>query len=91
MTKEELNEVLNLCEARESEGWSVMPDGRFLTLHLASAGVGLTVSRIMRLRWLGAQLQTLTARDETYVFSVSEVFAGAFEDSGSKARKAGFV
>lgn len=91
MTKEELKEILKLCEARESEGWSILPDGRFLTLHLANGGVGLTVSRITRLRWLGAQLHALTAREEAYVFSVNDVFAGAFEESGSKARKAGFV
>jgi hypothetical protein len=91
MTSDDFQGILSLCEVTRVDGWAQLPEGRLLTLHLASGGVGLTVSRITQLREVGTQIQVRTARDETYVFALADAFACGFEDSGSKARKAGFV
>ncbi|HEX2733342.1 MAG TPA: hypothetical protein VHM70_17145 [Polyangiaceae bacterium] len=99
MTSEAFQSVLKLCEAESSQGWLQLPEGRQLTVHLSSAGVGLTISRITRLKVepgrveQGQLVQVVTLRDETYVFAVGDAFACAFEDTGPKAkgRKAGFV
>ena len=92
MTTEEFSEVLNLCGAKDVEGWSMIPEGRHLTLHLASGGVGLTIGRIIKVRQSAVQLQVHTAKEETYVVSVKDVFACAFEDSEKRtARRAGFA
>jgi hypothetical protein len=91
MTNEVFQSVLKLCEAKASEGWQQLPEGRQLTVHLASGGVGLTISKIAKLRTEGAQVEARTMRDETYVFVLTDAFACAFEDSGAKSRRAGFA
>lgn len=92
MTSEDLEAIVGLTEAKRAGEWRELPEGRLLTLHLASNGVGLTVAKITQLRNTTAgQLHLRTARDETYVVALADVFAAAFEDSGSKARKAGFM
>jgi hypothetical protein len=91
MTNEVFQSVLKLCEASPKEGWLELPDGRQLTVHLASGGVGLTITRITRLRTEGPQVEVRTLRDETFVFVLTDAFACAFEDSSSKSRRAGFA
>jgi hypothetical protein len=92
MTNEVFQSVLKLCEVAPKDGWLLLPEGRQLTVHLASNGVGLTISKISRLRTEGAQVEVRTLRDETFVFVLTDAFACAFEDStGGKARRAGFA
>ncbi len=92
MTTEEFSEVLSLCGAKEKDGWAMVPEGRHLTVHLASGGVGLTIGRIVKVRAHGAQVQVHTSKEETYVVSAADVFACAFEDVEKRStRKAGFV
>lgn len=92
MTTEELQEVLSLCEAQEVNGWFEVPEGRQLGVHLASNGVGLTINRITKVRRRADQVQVHTVREETYIFSVSDLFACAFEDKDKREnRKAGFI
>ena len=91
MTNEVFQSVLKLCEVSPKEGWQQLPEGRQLTIHLASGGVGLTISRITRVRAEGPHVEVRTLRDETFVFVLSDAFACAFEDSGAKARRAGFA
>ncbi len=90
MTKEQLSEVLALCDAQEKDGAREIPQGRHLTLHLASGGVGLTVARVTSISETGGQLQARTAKGETYFFALSDVFACALEAKGEATRKAGF-
>lgn len=91
MTNEVFQSVLKLCEASQKDGWQQLPEGRQLTVHLASGGVGLTISRITRVRTEGPQVEVRTLRDETFVFVLPDAFACAYEDSGSKSRRAGFA
>jgi hypothetical protein len=91
MTTEELLDVLKLCEAVENDGWSNIPDGRLLSLHLSVGGVGMAISRINRMRAKGVQFHAGTARDEIYVFRPEDVFAAGIDETSSKGRKAGFV
>lgn len=91
MTTEQLQQVLEMCEAQTADGWAKMPEGRLLTLHLASGGVGLTIARITSIKLGGAQVVARTARDETFVFALENVFASAFDEPSNKGRKAGFV
>jgi len=92
MTIQELQEVLSLCSAQEVNGWFEVPEGRHPAVHLASNGVGLAINRIVKLRHLRGQVQVHTAREETYVFSIENAFACAFEDKDKReSRKAGFI
>jgi hypothetical protein len=91
MTKEQLSEVLALCEAQDKDGSHVIPPGRHLTMHLAAGGVGLTVSRVTSLLESGTRVQAKTAKGETYFFELQDVFACAIEEKGEATRKAGFV
>ncbi len=91
MTTEQLQQVLEMCEAQTEDGWAKMPEGRLLTLHLSAQGVGLTIGRITSLKLGGPQAIARTSRDETFVFSLENVFASAFDEPNTKGRKAGFV
>ncbi len=92
MTTQEFSGVLSVCGTKEVDGWAVVPDGRHLTVHVASGGVGLTVTRIVKAQIAGSQVRLHTSKEETYVVSVNDIFACAFEDTDKRAtRKAGFV
>jgi len=91
MTQQELEGVMKLCESTAEGDWAQLPEGRSLTAHVASQGVSLSVSKICKLRSNGGQIQAITTRGETYVFSLADVFACAIDDSGTRSRKAGFV
>lgn len=91
MTSEELNKILALAEAKEEQaGWK-LPSGCTLTFHLASAGVGLSVSRVESLKVEGTQLQAKTSRHELFVVSLNDVFACSVDSSSQHKPKAGFV
>lgn len=91
MTQEELQNVVSLAEARVDGEWNHLPEGKTMTVHVASGGVGLAVSRVGALRIVAPQLQLRTSRDELFVVSLADVFACAIDQAGNQARKAGFV
>ncbi len=74
------------------EGWQLLPEGKFLTLHAAHNGVGLAVARGVAVREEGSLIFLRTLKGETFVLDMSDLFAGAVDGtSTSSARAAGFV
>ena len=92
MTEEHLSVLLLAAEAKkDKKGWMVPASGRQMTLHAASNGASLTVSRIEAVRVEGGVVKARTVRGELYVLALDDVFAGAVEAPSSSSRKAGFV
>ncbi len=92
MTLEELKSVLTAGGASSDGEWEQLPEGRAVTLHVACNGVGLTVSRVVAVKFASPLLHAKTSRDELFAASTADVFACAL-DAGSVqgGRKAGFV
>jgi hypothetical protein len=82
---------MKVADAKKGpEGWQVMPEGRHLTLHVASGTAGLTIGRVERVRVADGIPQARTTKDEVYVVALDQVYAGAAEAPQKGARKAGF-
>jgi hypothetical protein len=91
MTAEEFQNIVRLAEVTVEGEWSKLPEGRTMTLHVASGGVGLAVSRVSSIKVALPQLVLRTAREELFVVALNDVFACAIDQAGGQARKAGFV
>lgn len=91
MTGEQFAALLKVAEAGKSEeGWSSL--GQYtLTLHAAANGASLSFGRIEEVKLAGPLILAKTARGETHVLRLDDVFAGTVEASKEKGRKAGFV
>ncbi len=93
MTHDMLKNVLETAQAKESEGWSLLADGRLLTLYAAHDGVSLTVQKVEAVRLAHAIVHARSSKGETFMIALEDVFAAAF-DAGTTsptARKAGFL
>ncbi|AKT40683.1 hypothetical protein [Chondromyces crocatus] len=94
MIDEILKVALDAAEAKtEKDGWTVLPEGRTLTLHAAHEGVGLNVTRVEALLVTGALVRARTSKGDTFLVPAKAVFAVALE-GGTKsggARRAGFL
>ncbi|MBK7582349.1 MAG: hypothetical protein IPI67_19350 [Myxococcales bacterium] len=93
MTEDHLSALLAACEAgkKDKEGWFHLPEGHHLTLYAAFNGAALNVARVAQLKRDGDLVHARTVKGETYVLSLSDLFAGAIEAAAGQARKAGFV
>lgn len=92
MTLEELKSVLGAGGATSEGEWEQLPEGRAVTLHVACNGVGLTVARVVAVKFASPLLHAKTSRDELFVVSTADVFACALDAGGVQGgRKAGFV
>jgi hypothetical protein len=91
MTAQELQNVIELSEATADGDWRKLPEGKTMTVHVASGGVGLAVSKVSSLRLAAPQVHLRTSREELFVVSLAEVFACAVDQAGNQGRKAGFV
>jgi hypothetical protein len=94
MTGEHLDTILKLAGAKgEKDGWSVLPEGTTLSLHVAHDGASMTVSRVEALKQDGELVCARTPRRELFVVVRSDVFAAALEAetaAGRVVRRAGF-
>ena len=93
MTHDMLKTVLETAQAREADGWSVLPDGRLLSLYAAHDGVSLTVQKIEALRLAHGLVHARSNKGETFLMALEDLFAAAF-DAGATSpatRKAGFL
>lgn len=86
-----LTTLLELSGAVTDGPWSVLPNERTVTLHVARAGALLNIARIERLRQQGDLLLAQNSRGETFVIVLADVFAGTVDAEKKVARKAGFV
>ena len=94
MSEEMLKAVLEAAQAKsDKDGWSVLPDGRFLTLYAAHNGAPLTVAKVEAIRVVNGLIRARSAKGQTFFLAQPDVFAVAF-DGGAEAaagRKAGFL
>ena len=93
MVGEQLQAIFKNAHVKsDKDGFSTLPDGATATIHAAHTGVGLTISRVEAYRLEGALLTARTAKRETYMLDVADVFAVAVEGTSSAGpvRRAGF-
>jgi hypothetical protein len=92
MVGEQLQAIFKNAQAKsEKDGFAALPEGTTATIYAAHGGVGLTISRVEATRLEGAMLTARTAKRETYMLEVADVFAVAVEGtSNGPVRRAGF-
>jgi hypothetical protein len=77
---------------KDDKGYLAPPEGKLLTLYVASGSATLSVQRIEALRQEQGLVHARTKKGELFVLALQDVFAGAVEETqGSNSRKAGFV
>lgn len=86
-----LEALLDVADAKKAEGgWTSL--GQYtLTLHAAFNGAQLSIAKIDALKVTGPLVHAKSARGETHVIRLEDVFAGTVEASRETGRKAGFV
>jgi hypothetical protein len=94
MTGEHLEAILKLAGAKtDKDGWSTLPEGGAMTLHVAHDGASMTVSRIDALKHDGELLYARNPRRELFCLARTDVYAVALEgeaSAGKVVRRAGF-
>jgi hypothetical protein len=94
MTDEMFRTVLETAGAKgDKDGWTVLPDGRQMTLYAAHHGVQLTVTKVEALKTSGRTVWARTSKAETFVLDLDDLFAAALDRGHETAggRKAGFL
>jgi hypothetical protein len=76
---------------KDDKGFLATPEGKLVTLYVASGSSTLSVQRIEAMRHEQGLVHARTKKGETFVLSLQDVFAGAIEETQSSSRKAGFV
>jgi len=91
MVGEQLQAIFKNAQAKsEKDGFATLPEGTTATVYAAHGGVGLTVSRVEAIRIEGPLLTAKTAKRESYMIEVADVFAVAVEGtSNGPVRRAG--
>ena len=94
MTGEHLEAILKMAGAKgEKDGWTALPEGSTLTLHVAHDGAGMTISRIEALKQDGELVYARNPKRELFVVVRTDVYAVALEGeaaAGKVVRRAGF-
>jgi len=92
MTEEHLTALLSAAEAKkDDQGFVRAPEGRTLSLYVASGSASLTVNKVEALRVEKDLLRARTTKGELFIVALKDVYAGAVDAGGSSGRKAGFV
>lgn len=92
MTHDHLALILDNQAAKpDKEGWSVLTEGRTLTLYVSHDGASLTVSRIEAVLVKGGLVRARTVKGETFFLALDDVFCAAAEAPPAQGRRAGFV
>lgn len=76
---------------KDDQGYLAPPEGKLLTLYLASGSSTLSVQRIEAVRHEQGLVHARTKKGELFVLALEDVFAGAVEETQGSSRKAGFV
>ncbi len=92
MVGEQLQAIFKNAQAKaDKEGFMALPEGTTATLYAAHGGVGLTVSRVDGVKAEGGLLTARTAKRETYMIEIGDLFAVALEGTtNGPVRRAGF-
>jgi hypothetical protein len=94
MTGDHLEAVLKTAGAKhEKDGWSMLPEGTTMTLHVAHDGAGMTVPRVEAVKQEGELVYARNSKRELFALVRTDVFAIALEgdpSAGKVVRRAGF-
>jgi hypothetical protein len=94
MTGEHLDAVLKLAGVKnDKDGWSALPEGGLITLHVAHDGASMTISRIDAIKQDGELLFARNPKREIFAVVKSDVYAVAIDAesaAGKVVRRAGF-
>jgi hypothetical protein len=95
MTGEHLDAILKMAGAKaDKDGWTSLPEGGAMTLHVAHDGAAMTVSRVESIKQDGELLYGRNPKREVFVVVRSDIFAVALESEsaagGRVVRRAGF-
>jgi len=94
MTGDHLEAVLKLAGVKsEKDGWSALPEGTTLTLHVAHDGASMSISRVEAIRQDGDLLYARNPKRELYAVVRTDIFAVAVDGeatAGKVTRRAGF-
>jgi hypothetical protein len=93
MVGEQLQGIFKNAQAKaDKDGFLSLPEGTHATVYAAHGGVALNIARVEGLRIEGSILTARTAKRESYMLEVGDVFAVSLEGaSGSgPVRRAGF-
>ena len=92
MTQEHLAALLAAGEAtKNSDGWMALPEGRSLTLYVATGNSNLSLGRVIALRHDGALLHARTSKSEHYIVALADACAGCVDAPSGVTKKAGFL
>jgi hypothetical protein len=94
MTGDHLEAVLKLAGVKsDKDGWSALPEGTTLTLHIAHDGASMSISRVEAIRQDGDLLYARNPKRELYAVVRTDIFAVAVDGeatAGKVVRRAGF-
>ena len=92
MTLEHWAALIEASGAKKDDGgFLAPPEGKLLTLYVASGASTLSVQRIEAVRQEQGLVHARTKKGELFVLALQDVYAGAVEESQGSSRKAGFV
>jgi len=92
MTQEHLAALLSAGEAtKNAEGWMVLPEGRSLTLYVASGSSSLNIGRVQAMKHDGTLLHARTTKGELYLVALVDAYAGSVDAPSGTTKKAGFL
>jgi hypothetical protein len=91
MTSDQIASLLELAEPKKADGGWLELGVHHLTLHMGCNGASLSLARIEGVKLAGPLIFARSARGETHVVRLEDVFAGSIETQKEKGRKAGFV
>lgn len=94
MTGDHLEAVLKLAGVKsDKDGWSTLPEGTTLTLHVAHDGASMSISRVEAIKQDGELLYARNPKRELYAVVRTDIFAVAVDGeatAGKVVRRAGF-
>lgn len=95
MTPEHLETILKYAQAKEDakekDGFRVMPEGTTLTFHVSHGGAAMSMPRVEAIRREGELLWAKTGKKETCALMISDVFAVLIDGQpGAPPRRPGF-
>jgi hypothetical protein len=92
MTLEHWAALIEASGAKKDEkGFFTPPEGKLITLYVASGSSTLSVQRIEAVRQEQGLVHARTKKGELFVLALADVYAGAVEETQGSSRKAGFV
>ena len=90
MEKKQLESLLSAFGLNASADWSELEDERTMTIHIASSGVAINLTKIRGVKVDGDLLLARNEHEDTSGVLAGDVVGLSVEGEGKGSRKAGF-